>query len=135
MDVGSEDIFDLLFCFGSHQPAEWSSHACTHVPAYILFTYSAGLCVCVCVCTYSSSGGVPLLICECECVCEKSSDFWIFALLQVWESFTDTGQLYEKLYRVRSSDWFVGGVALQVPAACFHCTFVMSRIVCVCVHV
>lgn len=66
------------------------AHTCLHT--FCLHTRQ--VCVCVCVCTYSSSGGVPLLICECECVCEKSSDFWIFALLQVWESFTDTGQLY-----------------------------------------
>lgn len=113
--------------------ARWMVLACVHTRACIHFVYILGRCVCVC-------AHIPAVgVCPCwfVCVSEKSSDFWIFALLQVWESFTDTGQLYEKLYRVRSSDWFVGGVALQIPAACFHCTFVMSRIVCVClcVHV
>lgn len=117
--------------------ARWMVLACVHTRACIHFVYILGRCVCVCA-HIPAVGVCPCwFVFVCVSVCEKSSDFWIFALLQVWESFTDTGQLYEKLYRVRSSDWFVGGVALQIPAACFHCTFVMSRIVCVClcVHV
>lgn len=32
---------------------------------------------------------------------------------------------------MRSLNWSVGDVALQIQTSCFHCIFVMSRAVCV----
>lgn len=112
--------------------ARWMVLACVHTRACIHFVYILGRRVCVC-------AHIPAVgVCPCwfvsVSVCEKSSDFWIFALLQVWESFTDTGQLYEKL-----TEW-EAQIGLSVV---WRCRFQQRAFIahlswaglCVCVHV